>query len=178
MKLLLDINQNSLRADFTVTENTAQLTLDSETFTAEISEPQPGFFTVIISGKVYQCVLENNEVIVNGKRIPVTIQDPKRLSHSAGANAQTAGRATLTSPMPGKVVRVMCATGDEVTEGQGLFVVEAMKMQNEVQAPTAGKITELKATVGQTVNTGEVLAVIEYNSLDKIPPVDDLLPVH
>ena len=88
MKLLLDINQNSLRADFTVTENTAQLTLDSETFTAEISEPQPGFFTVIISGKVYQCVLENNEVIVNGKRIPVTIQagikERAEDRHSAG----------------------------------------------------------------------------------------------
>ena len=53
------------------------------------------------------------------------------------------------------------AAGAEVTEGQGLFVVEDMQMQNEVQAPKAGKITELKVTADQTVNAGEVLAVIE-----------------
>ena len=53
------------------------------------------------------------------------------------------------------------AAGAEVTEGQGLFVVEDMQMQNEVQSPKAGKITELKATADQTVNAGEVLAVIE-----------------
>ena len=63
--------------------------------------------------------------------------------------------------MPGKVVRVMCASGDEVIEGQGLLVVEAMKMQNEVQAPKAGKVADLKVTEGQTVNAGEVLVVIE-----------------
>jgi biotin carboxyl carrier protein len=63
--------------------------------------------------------------------------------------------------MPGKVVRLLAAVGDEVTEGQGILVVEAMKMQNEVQAPKAGNVTDLKVAEGQTVNAGEVLAVIE-----------------
>jgi len=63
--------------------------------------------------------------------------------------------------MPGKVVRVLVTPGDAVEAGQGLIVVEAMKMQNEMKAPKAGTIIELNAVIGSTVNAGDVLAVIE-----------------
>ncbi|HEX4949203.1 MAG TPA: biotin/lipoyl-containing protein [Blastocatellia bacterium] len=166
MKVQLHLNQKSLAADFTATEGIARLTSENTQHEAEFAELQPGVFTVILQGKVFACTLEKlpsgaTEVIVNGQRIAVTVQDPKRLSHNAGAAGQAGGRAVLTSPMPGKVVRVMCAAGDEVTEGQGLLVVEAMKMQNEVQAPKDGKVTDLKVTEGQTVNAGDVLAIVE-----------------
>ena len=166
MKLLLNLNGKTLSAAFTTAAGLATLTSDSAHHEAEFSEPQPNFFTVILTGKVYRCALEKlptgvTEVIVNGKRIPVSIQDPKRLSHNAGAVGQAGGRVVLASPMPGKVVRVMCAAGDEVAEGQGLFVIEAMKMQNEVQSPKAGKVIELKVAEGQTVNAGELLAIVE-----------------
>ncbi len=166
MKLRLDLNGKTLSADFTAAAGFAVLTSKTAHHEAEFSEPQPNFFTVILNGKVYRCALEKlptgaTEVIVNGQLIPVAIQDLKRLSHNAGAAGQAGGRAVLTSPMPGKVVRVLCAAGDEVAEGQGLVVVEAMKMQNEVQAPKAGKITDLKVTEGQTVNAGDVLAIVE-----------------
>ncbi len=166
MKLLLDLNGKPLSADFTAAAGRATLTSESMQHEADFSEPQPNFFTVILQGKVYRCALEKlptgaMEVIVNGQRIAVTIQDPKRLSHNAGAAGQAGGRAVLTSPMPGKIVRVLCAVGDEVTEGQSLLVVEAMKMQNEVQAPKTGRVAELKASEGQTVNAGEILAIVE-----------------
>lgn len=166
MKLRLALNGKTLSTDFTAAAGRATLTSESTQHEAEFSEPQPNFFTVILQGKVYRCALEKlptgaTEVIVNGHRIAVSIQDPKRLSHNAGAAGQAGGRAVLTSPMPGKIVRVLCAAGDEVTEGQSLLVVEAMKMQNEVQAPKAGKVIELKVTEGQTVNAGEILAVVE-----------------
>jgi biotin carboxyl carrier protein len=166
MKVQLHINGKSLSADFATTASTATLASATAQHEAEFAALQPGVFTVILNGRVYACTLEKppggaTEVIVNGQRIAVTIQDPKRLSHNAGAAGHAGGRAVLTSPMPGKVVRVMCAAGDEVAEGQGLLVVEAMKMQNEVQAPRAGKVTEIKVTEGQTVNAGEVLAIVE-----------------
>jgi biotin carboxyl carrier protein len=63
--------------------------------------------------------------------------------------------------MPGKVVRLLCAVGDEVAANQGVLVVEAMKMQNEVQSPKAGRVIEIRVREGQTVNAGEVLAVVE-----------------
>ena len=63
--------------------------------------------------------------------------------------------------MPGRIVRVLVAAGDEVEVGQGLVVVEAMKMQNELKSPKAGRIAKLTATVGDTVAAGAVLLVVE-----------------
>jgi len=63
--------------------------------------------------------------------------------------------------MPGKVIRLLAAGGDEVEAGQGLLVVEAMKMQNEMKSPRAGKVLNVNVEVGTTVNGGDVLAVIE-----------------
>ena len=68
---------------------------------------------------------------------------------------------TIASPMPGKVVRVLVAAGDTVELGQGIVVVEAMKMQNEMKAKRAGRVLEMTAKEGATVVAGEVLATIE-----------------
>jgi biotin carboxyl carrier protein len=62
--------------------------------------------------------------------------------------------------MPGKVVRVLVAVGDAVEAGQGIVVVEAMKMQNEMKAPRAGKVIAIAAKTGATVTAGEVLATV------------------
>ena len=62
--------------------------------------------------------------------------------------------------MPGKIVRVLVKTGDSVQAGQGLLVVEAMKMQNEIRAPKSGTIDRLAVVEGQTVNAGEVVAIV------------------
>jgi biotin carboxyl carrier protein len=71
------------------------------------------------------------------------------------------GVETITAPMPGKVVRVLVAPGDAVEAGQGLVVVEAMKMQNEMKASLAGRVATVPAREGATVAAGEVLATIE-----------------
>jgi biotin carboxyl carrier protein len=63
--------------------------------------------------------------------------------------------------MPGKVIRVLVAPGDTVEEGQGLVVVEAMKMQNEMKSPKAGRVVEVRARADATVGAGEILVVVE-----------------
>jgi biotin carboxyl carrier protein len=63
--------------------------------------------------------------------------------------------------MPGRVVRVLVEAGDEVEEGQGVVVIEAMKMQNELKSPKAGRVVRLGAAVGDTVGSGDVLVVVE-----------------
>ena len=63
--------------------------------------------------------------------------------------------------MPGKVIQVLCSVGDEVTAGQGVIVIEAMKMQNEVKAAHAGKLVEIRVAPGDTVEAGQILAIIE-----------------
>jgi biotin carboxyl carrier protein len=71
------------------------------------------------------------------------------------------GRQEILAPMPGKVVRVLAAVGDTLEAGQGLLVVEAMKMQNEIRSPKSGRVERLLVKEGQNVNAGEVLAWVE-----------------
>ena len=166
MKIELEIDGRMIEAEFATINGAVQLTFGGATCEAQVSEPEPGVFTVIINNRVYACALEENaggstEVIVNGRRITVAVHDKKRLRGHAGAGAGASGQVKLSSPMPGKVVRVLLNTGDEVAAHQGVLMVEAMKMQNEVQSPKAGKVVEIKVAEGQTVNAGETLAVIE-----------------
>jgi biotin carboxyl carrier protein len=165
MKIELEIDGQMIEGEFTLSGGAAQLSFGGATREAQVSEPEPGMFTVIINDRVYRCALEESpggavEVIVNGERIPVAARDKKHLRGQAGA-AAASGQVKLLAPMPGKVVRVLLNAGDEVAARQGVMVVEAMKMQNEVQSPKAGKIAEIKVSEGKTVNAGEVLAVIE-----------------
>jgi biotin carboxyl carrier protein len=165
MKIELEIDGQMIEGEFTLSGGAAQLSFGGATREAQVSEPEPGIFTVIINDRVYRCALEESpggavEVIVNGERIPVAARDKKHLRGQPGA-AAASGQVKLLAPMPGKVVRVLLNAGDEVAARQGVLVVEAMKMQNEVQSPKAGKIAEIKVSEGQTVNAGEVMAVIE-----------------
>jgi biotin carboxyl carrier protein len=92
----------------------------------------------------------------------LTLIDPTRRStRSAEKRREVTGRAEIKSAMPGRVVNVLVAKGDEVKRDQGIIVVEAMKMENEVKSPKAGKVIEVRAEAGQTVEKGELLMVIE-----------------
>jgi biotin carboxyl carrier protein len=83
--------------------------------------------------------------------------DPRawRGRHSA---AEAEGRQQIVAPMPGKIVRVLVREGELVEAGQGLLVVEAMKMQNEIRSPKSGTVERVLAQEGQPVNAGEILA--------------------
>ncbi len=166
MKLELEIDGRIIAAELTATNGAAQLKVGEQTHEASVSQPEPGFFVVQLNNHVYRCALEKSpsgetEVIVNSRRILVTVRDKKRLRGIAGGSAGATGKVSLISPMPGKIVRVMLSAGDEVAANQGVLIVEAMKMQNEVLAPKAGKVAEMRVAEGQTVNAGEILAVIE-----------------
>jgi biotin carboxyl carrier protein len=123
----------------------------------------PGVYTVLLEGRSYDAFVEATPdgliVTINGNRFEVDVRDPRRLSRrSPGAGG--AGVQTLSSPMPGKVVRVLVAVGDTVAAGQGVLVIEAMKMQNELKATRAGTVLSVSAKEGATVVAGEALATI------------------
>jgi biotin carboxyl carrier protein len=100
-------------------------------------------------------------VLVNETAIPLELLDERRLRlRKAAGKFSLEGPQRIDAPMPGKVVRVLVKLGDEVAEGQGLLVVEAMKMENELRSPKAGKVTELLAVEGAAVESGAKLAVV------------------
>jgi biotin carboxyl carrier protein len=132
--------------------------------TAQVELPEPGVYSILMDGRSYDARVEESPagliVVIDGHRFEVQVRDPRRRSRgSAGRHAD--GVQQVAAPMPGKVIRVLVAPGDTVVAGQGLVVVEAMKMQNELKALRDGRIGTMSAREGSTVIAGEVLATIE-----------------
>jgi len=131
---------------------------------AQIAAVEPGVYSVLRDGRSYEARIEESNgriiVFIDGHRFEVEIQDPRRWSRQSGRQG-VEGRLSVTAPMPGKIVRLLVAEGDTVEAGQGLLVMEAMKMQNEMKAPKAGRVVSLTAREGATVAAGDVLAAIE-----------------
>jgi biotin carboxyl carrier protein len=102
------------------------------------------------------------EVLVGlaGVTIPVYVNGRRRRAASdSGAHAD--GEQPVVAPMPGRVVRVLVSAGDQVAARQGVVVVEAMKMENELRAPKGGRVKDVSVTPGTLVEAGRVLVVIE-----------------
>jgi biotin carboxyl carrier protein len=103
-----------------------------------------------------------DEWLVQLPHVAVTaIVDGRRHAHGSPAGVAVPGEQRVMAPMPGRVLRVLVAAGDEVVERQGLVVVEAMKMENEIGAPKAGRVKEVAVAEGLSVEAGGLLVVIE-----------------
>jgi len=117
--------------------------------------------SVLLNGRSYRVSKgAGTEIWVNGRRLSMDVFDPRDLRPGQGATANR-GRQEIAASMPGKLIRVLVAPGDTVEEGQGLVVVEAMKMQNEMKSPKSGRVAEIRARPDATVVAGEVLVVVE-----------------
>jgi biotin carboxyl carrier protein len=120
-----------------------------------------GAYSVLIGGRNYAVVAgAPGEVIVNGRVFTAAVFDPRGMRGRQSKDAGE-GRRNIVAMMPGKVVRILVADGAAVEAGQGLIVVEAMKMQNEMKSPKAGRVVEVKVSEDATVAAGDVLMVIE-----------------
>jgi len=127
---------------------------------ADFVEVEPGIYSVLVEGCSFEIAITGSEVEVGGMRMQVEREDPRKWNPAAGAR-KISGRESVTTPMPGKVVRLLVAEGDEIIAGQGLIVVEAMKMQNEMKAPRAGRVVSISVKPHDAVNAGAVLLTIE-----------------
>jgi pyruvate carboxylase subunit B len=129
-----------------------------------VLQVEPGVYSVLLEGASYEIRIqpspEGLTASVAGRRFAVEVRDPRDASRSSRA-AIGSGRQNVTAPMPGKVVRVLVGTGDLVETSQGLVVVEAMKMQNELKANRPGRVMEIRAREGETVGAGDTLVVLE-----------------
>ena len=147
----------------------APASVEGKRLQVDLRELEPGVLSLLwtqADGTVrsFECIAdstaEGEGLIVDGVRIPYAVFDPRSLRSISAATSAT-GPKSLKSPMPGRVVRVLVADGEEVTAGQPCVVIEAMKMQNELKAPKAGTVARVNAVVGQTVPMGSVLLVVE-----------------
>jgi biotin carboxyl carrier protein len=126
--------------------------------------PVPSGWSVILDGRSYEVALDGHQgqtmLYVNGQSTPITLPGARRFGRGRGGDAGTTGPQRIVAPMPGRIVKVLVKPGDAVVARQGLIVVEAMKMENELRAPGAGIVSEVRAAEGASVEANSVLIVI------------------
>lgn len=131
---------------------------------ADVRIPEPCVYSILLDGRSYEARVEDTPfglvVVIDGHRYEIQVKDPRGWSRRSASRAGE-GIQSIAAPMPGKVVRVLVKAGDSVEAGQGMVVVEAMKMQNELHAPRAGRVVSVTASEGATVAAGEVLVTLE-----------------
>ena len=142
--------------------------VDERAYELDLHRSVDNHLLLVAQGRVFDCrvdgMIESSsqiDVTIGTQPYAITLTDPRRLRSANAAGALAGGVARIAAPMPGKIVRVLVEAGAQVEAGEGIIVVEAMKMQNEMKSPRAGKVMTVNAVVGATVNAGDILAVIE-----------------
>ncbi len=108
---------------------------------------------------VHNRIGNQHEIMMSGSRIEVEIVDPLALKRKSREDAEGEG-GVVKALMPGRIVRVMVEAGQAVQKGTGLLILEAMKMENEIQAPVDGTVEEIFVKPGETVEGGAALVHI------------------
>jgi len=171
MKYLLTINGQEHTFERTAGE-VLSCQLDGAPFEVEAAEIAAGIYSLLIGTKSFLVRVtpthrdgfsagdsNHYSVQIDGATYAITVRDPRRWSRARSGIARE-GRQQITAPMPGKVVRILVAEEQRVEVGQGLIVVEAMKMQNEIKSRAAGTVEKILVSEGQTVTAGEPLLII------------------
>lgn len=142
--------------------------VDGRVYQLEASEPEPNVYLFKHDNQIHQIFVSPNErsgtsvsVSCAGNDFEIKIYDPKRLRGSGAGSGEAGGASEVKTAMPGKVVRVLAEAGAKIKKGDGVIIVEAMKMQNEMKSPKDGIVREIRFAIGATVNAGDVLAVID-----------------
>ena len=154
------------RLELTKGEKTWLCKVDGHPLEVDAAITARDILSVLVGGDAFEVKRERSlqgelHLVIGSARYAIDVQDPRSLRTRRASGATEAGPAKITAPMPGKIVRVMVAVGDEVKAGQGVIVMEAMKMQNEMKSPKDGKVQKILTAEGATVNPGDALAVIE-----------------
>jgi biotin carboxyl carrier protein len=141
-----------------------EATIGGRTYSLDAVRVQPGVYWLNWQDRSLDAaVLQEGGgyvVSIGSQRIPVEILDPRKALQRSAHGGQD-GAAEIRSPMPGKIVRVLVQENDAVEAGQGIVVMEAMKMQNEIKSPKSGVVRSLGAVEGAAINSGDLIARVE-----------------
>jgi len=158
------VDGRTLRVEVRGRDGRYVVTLDGRALEVDHQETGPHFASLIIGGRSYEAGLEKRpdgyNVVLAEDVLYVEIRGASQGAAAAPRKAAT-GPARVVAPMPGRLVRVLVQPGQQIEAGEGLLVMEAMKMENELRSPRAGRVAELLVREGQTVETAALLVVVE-----------------
>jgi biotin carboxyl carrier protein len=163
MRLDATVDGRTVRVEVRHEDDGYAVTLDGTRLGVDLAEAGEHFVSLLVGGFSYEVGLEKRS---DGYRVHLA-DDTVTVSLAEGARdgarpvRRARGPARLTAPMPGRVVRVLAEEGREVGPGEGLVVIEAMKMENELKAPRKGRVHEVAVREGQAVEAGALLVVVD-----------------
>lgn len=140
--------------------------VDGELVSVDVTEVSQDIFSVLLNGQSHEIRVVRGPagrlyLLAGGAEFTAEIADPRAWRGRRQSHMEAEGRQPIVAPMPGKVIRILAGAGERVEAGQGILVVEAMKMQNEVRSPKSGVVERLAVAEGQAVNAGDVLAWVD-----------------
>ena len=143
----------------------AQVFFRDREWPVDIAELSENGFSLLIDGRSHDVTVhrldDHYHVTIDGVGFDISLVDPKRFQSRSIRGDDASGPVSVSAPMPGKVVRLLVQEGDLVKAGQGVVVIEAMKMQNELRAPKSGLVENIHVAENQAVNAGESLLEVK-----------------
>ena len=164
MKYEAEIDGRAVAVELDERDGRVLAKIGERVYEIEVTRPEAGAYLLFWGDQIYEARLwteasQTMRISLRDRRFAVKVID--RRQRRSVAEQASEGRQQLIAPMPGKIVRVLLEPDAEVAAGQGVVVVEAMKMQNEIKSPKAGRVLEIRVQQGATVTAGQVLAVVE-----------------
>jgi biotin carboxyl carrier protein len=161
----ITIDGKNYRLDLERSDGRWQCRLDGQEVQMDAVLARRDVLSILIGGKAYEIKRErtptDTHFWVGSTRYAVELRDPRSLRSRRAGTGDDKGPRKLMASMPGKVVRVLLPEKASVEAGQGVMVVEAMKMQNEIKSPKRGIVQKIVAVEGTAVSAGDVLAIVE-----------------
>jgi len=168
LKLKVLSNDQEQNLSIAEVDGRLQVEIDGRTYEVDVHHSDDASYLLLHNNQVFDCRVTRQtkshdrfDVRLKGHRHSVAIIDPRRLRSDENSDRHHDGLTEISSQMPGKVVRVLVEVGTKVEKGDGIMIVEAMKMQNEMKSPRSGVVVSINVKPGDTVNAGDVLAVVE-----------------
>ncbi len=138
---------------------------DGKEYLVDAHQVQDSVWSILYEANSFEADVqrrvEDYEVLIGGDCYKFSLMNEQLKALSRAGGKAAAGKALVTSPMPGKVVKLLVAEGEEVKGNQGVIVVEAMKMENELTSAVAGKVKEIFVKEGEVVESGAKLLLVE-----------------
>ena len=154
------------QVELTRGEKTWHCKVDGQEIEVDAALTARDVLSLLVGGKAYEIKRERSlqgelHMVIGSARYAVDVQDPRSLRTRRAVAGADAGPQKIKAPMPGKIVRIMVTERRRGQGGQGVIVMEAMKMQNEMKSPKDGKVQKILTSEGSAVNAGDTLAIID-----------------
>jgi biotin carboxyl carrier protein len=170
MKYVTTINSKSFEIEI---QRDGSLLVNGERREVDFLALGPSLYSILMDGRSHELVIEEREddieVLLRGKLYSGTVLDERAqlMAERRGAMISETGEMSIKAPMPGLVVIVPVAVGDEVSAGQTVIILESMKMQNELKSPRDGVVQHINVAAGQSVEQNKILVTIAEGADDE-----------